>query len=274
MADFSEFARNERSGWADGEIADAYNARFGALADEAAGELLDMTDVGHGTAVLDLCCGGGGLSAAALIRGAQVTGIDFSPHMIAEARLRAPEARLLEGDAQSLPIDAHAFDVVLSNFGIQHTPDHDKAYAEVFRVLRPGGSFAMTCWDARTPEGAFGLMMQIVRKNADFSQPPPSQPGLFHFADRGTAEQSLAKHGLRLQDHRILQLRWRLRAPEEFFENFALGTVGVRMLIASQPEEAKERISRAAVREVETRFATGDGFEVPVPAAAIVARKS
>lgn len=274
MADYSEFADNERRGWADAEIADAYNARFGVLADKAAIELVAMADVGNQTTLLDLCCGNGGLSAAALARRARVTGLDFSPHMIAKARLRAPGAQFIEGDALSLPFEALSFDVVLSNFGIQHAPDHDKAFAEVHRVLRPGGTFAMTCWDARKPTGAFGLIMHVVKSNADLSKPPPAQPGLFDFADRDTAKRNLKKHGFQLRDHRILPLRWQLDDPEVFFENFALGTVGVRMLVSGQPDDAKRRISQAAAQEVEARFATGDGYEVPVPAAAIVARKS
>lgn len=273
MADFSEFGDIERRAWADGDIVDAYNVHFGALADQAAETLLEMAEVGEGTELLDLCCGGGGLSAAALACKAKVNGLDFSPQMIARARRRAPDAHLLEGDAQSLPFEANSFDTVLSNFGIQHTPDHDRAYAEVLRVLRPGGAFAMTCWDACNPEGAFGLMMLILKQNVSFISPPPPQPGLFDLADEDAAERTMMKHGLTLVEHRILPLRWHLEAPEQLFERFAHGTVGVRMLIEGQRGEAIRRISAAAAREVEARFATPGGFEVPVPAAALLARK-
>lgn len=274
MPDYSEFAANERRGWANSEIAEAYHNRFGALAEEAASELLSMAHVSRQTSILDLCCGAGGLAAAALARGAQVTGLDFSSHMVSVARRRAQGAKIIEGDAQSLPFDAQSFDVVLSNFGIQHTPDHGKAYAEVHRVLRTRGRFAMTCWDARSKEGAFGLMMSIIKQNADFSRPPPAQPGLFDLADRNAADRTLQEHGFRLQEHCILPLRWTLKDPAEFFESFLLGTVGVRMLIAGQPEDAVERISLAAAQEVKARWAAENGYLVQVPVAALVSEKT
>jgi ubiquinone/menaquinone biosynthesis C-methylase UbiE len=271
MTDFQRFAENERLGWARSDIADAYNARFGALARQVAETLLDMAQVSAGSVLLDLCCGEGALAAAAQARGAAVTALDFSPHMVALARQRAPGAQVVEGDALALPFEADSFDVVLSNFGIQHTPDHPRAFAGVRRVLRPGGVFGMTCWDARGSDAAFGLILRVLKETADFSTPPPPQPGLFDFAERKVAAAGLQRHGLRLRAHRVVPLEWQLDRPAAFLENFVLGTVGVRMLIEGQPEAALRRIAARAEQEVATRFAAGPAFRVPVPAAAMVA---
>ena len=73
-----------------------------------------------------------------------VTGIDMTPEMLAMARAAADEAGLrnvtfVEGDAESLPFADASFDVVLSNGVIDLIPDKDAVFAELYRVLVPGG---------------------------------------------------------------------------------------------------------------------------------------
>ncbi len=73
----------------------------------------------------------------------QVSGIDFSPGMLREARTRAAACRtvvdLQIGDAQQLPYPDHTFDTVLATLTLCSIPDAQAAVAEMARVLRPGG---------------------------------------------------------------------------------------------------------------------------------------
>lgn len=100
-----------------------------------------------GERVLDLGSGAGtdSLIAAQMVGPAgRVTGIDMTPQMLAKARVAADEmgaenVAFLEGEAERLPFpDAH-FDVVISNGVIDLIPDKDAVYAELSRVLAPGG---------------------------------------------------------------------------------------------------------------------------------------
>ena len=100
-----------------------------------------------GERVLDLGCGAGtdSLIAAQMV-GAEgrVVGIDMTPEMLAKARAGAVElglaqAEFVEGDVESLPFADAAFDVVISNGVIDLVPDKDAVFAELHRVLRPGG---------------------------------------------------------------------------------------------------------------------------------------
>jgi ubiquinone/menaquinone biosynthesis C-methylase UbiE len=72
-----------------------------------------------------------------------LTGVDFSPAMLAQARARARQlgrpVELVEGDAQALDFPDSSFDTVLSTFSLCSIPDDRQAVAEMRRVLRPGG---------------------------------------------------------------------------------------------------------------------------------------
>lgn len=99
----------------------------------------------HGRDVLELGCGPGWLLADMVAAGYRCRAIDVSPQMVAGARrtlarrgLRATDAEVVQGRAQSLPFADAAFDTVVSTFPAPYI--HDPATLhEVARVLRPGG---------------------------------------------------------------------------------------------------------------------------------------
>jgi ubiquinone/menaquinone biosynthesis C-methylase UbiE len=76
-------------------------------------------------------------------RGIQLTGIDFSPAMLALARdtaaERGIEVTLLEADAQHLPFADDRFDTVVCTLALSSIPDPAAAINEMYRVLHPGG---------------------------------------------------------------------------------------------------------------------------------------
>ena len=100
-----------------------------------------------GECVLDLGCGAGTDSlVAAVMVGPEgrVTGIDMTPEMLAKARAAAEEmgarnVEFVEGEAERLPFADESFDVVVSNGVIDLIPDKEAVFAELSRVLRPGG---------------------------------------------------------------------------------------------------------------------------------------
>lgn len=100
-----------------------------------------------GEQVLDLGSGAGTDSlVAALMVGAsgRVIGIDMTPEMIATAQSSArtmgvANVEFVEGEAEQLPFPDTGFDVVISNGVIDLIPDKDAVFAELHRVLRPGG---------------------------------------------------------------------------------------------------------------------------------------
>lgn len=96
--------------------------------------------------VLDVCCGTGDLALLFAERGAQVVGVDFTAPMLVRALpKRAPagagrgESAFVQGDAMRLPVGSDAVDVSTVAFGIRNVADRVRGFAEMARVVRPGG---------------------------------------------------------------------------------------------------------------------------------------
>jgi ubiquinone/menaquinone biosynthesis C-methylase UbiE len=105
-----------------------------------------------GERVLDVACGTGGIALRVARAGADVVGVDISPDQIAKAQSAAELEGLPilfeVGDCQELAYGDAEFDVVVSAFGAIFAPDHVRTAAELIRVCRPGGRFALTSWVA------------------------------------------------------------------------------------------------------------------------------
>jgi demethylmenaquinone methyltransferase/2-methoxy-6-polyprenyl-1,4-benzoquinol methylase len=90
--------------------------------------------------ILDVATGTGDLAASmAKIQGAQVTGLDLSPEMLAIARKKYPGIKFLEGYAEKLPFDDSRFNVVSAGFGVRNFENLEQGMREFHRVLKPGG---------------------------------------------------------------------------------------------------------------------------------------
>jgi ubiquinone/menaquinone biosynthesis C-methylase UbiE len=120
---------------------------------EEVARVLENVDL-SGKRVLDIGCGSGGiaLSLAADHGAAQVTGIDVEDTVLGKARARAA-TRSLEGRVEfrkvapgPLPFPDNHFDVVFSKDSIVHIPDKTAVFADIYRVLMPGGQLAMSDW--------------------------------------------------------------------------------------------------------------------------------
>lgn len=97
--------------------------------------------------IADLGCGTGEMLAGLLDRGKKtLIGVDVSPEMLEQARLRLPESPSLElriGELEHLPMREREADAALMSMVLYHVSEPEKAIKEVYRVLNPGGLFLL-----------------------------------------------------------------------------------------------------------------------------------
>ncbi|MEV0911252.1 class I SAM-dependent methyltransferase [Streptomyces hokutonensis] len=108
-----------------------------------------LSKVRAGQKVLDIGCGTGRFTVPMAAAGARVSGLDISRAMldVTEGKLAAQglSADLHEGDMADLPFEDNSFDVVTSMLALMHIPleDRERVFAEVSRVLKPGGKLVI-----------------------------------------------------------------------------------------------------------------------------------
>lgn len=123
-----------------------------------------MSAVEAGDRALDLCAGTGDLAvmlAARVGPEGEAVGLDFCDDMLAHARRKYPvsswpQLRFVCGDALELPFEACAYDTVTMAFGLRNLADPSRAFREMRRVVRPGGTVVVL--ELTRPNGLLRLL--------------------------------------------------------------------------------------------------------------------
>jgi SAM-dependent methyltransferase len=116
------------------------------------GNPVALAQVNEGDVVLDLGSGAGiDLLLAAKLAGpnGKVIGVDMTPAMVERARANAHAAGLrnvevLQGIIEELPVESSSIDLVLSNCVVNLSPEKQRVFGELHRVLKPGGRFSIS----------------------------------------------------------------------------------------------------------------------------------
>jgi len=138
------------------EVGESYEA-IGGYVPEAdlglgCGLPTEFAGIKEGDTVLDLGSGAGNdVFIARRETGAsgRVIGVDFTPEMIALAeanrnKLGFSNIEFRRGEIEYLPVEDSSIDVVISNCVLNLVPDKERAFQEIFRVLKPGGHFCVS----------------------------------------------------------------------------------------------------------------------------------
>lgn len=139
-------------------LADSFDRHTEKYSGYAVDHLLSAIDLEGRGQIIDIGCGTGVVSLALARRAtnARIVGIDLSDGMLAFARAKAERLGLADrltfrkDDAEALSLDDASVDSAVSLYAWRHLPDPGQAAAEVFRVLRPGGRFALAVGSSPT----------------------------------------------------------------------------------------------------------------------------
>ena len=223
---------------------------------DAQEDLVRALEPRQGDQWLDVATGTGAVARLAAREGADVTGLDLAPDLIATARaandVDALSIRYDVGDAESMPYDDASFDVVSSTFGVMFAPDHEAAARELARVCRPGGKLGLACW--REESGA-GDMFRVMRP---FQGAPPAGIGNpFAWGDEDHVG-ALLGDAFELEFAELDSVN-RLASPEEAWELFSTSYGPTKVLADSLDDERRDALRKAWI-ELFERSREGDGI--------------
>ncbi|MBI4461232.1 MAG: methyltransferase domain-containing protein [Acidobacteria bacterium] len=261
--DSNAFRDFERSGWQ--QAAYRYPNYFTALTAQVLDPLLDAVGLRSGMRLLDVASGPGNGTAHAAQRGAAAVGADISPTMVARARQSYPELPFVVADAEELPFDAAAFDAVVTNFGLLHLGQPERALREFHRVLRPAGRVGFTVWAPPEDAVGFGILLRSVEAHGNPNVSLPAGPPFFRFSDPEECCQALAEAGFAEPRAVKVSQTWRLPSADILVDAFMEATVRTGGLLRAQSPPALEAI-RAAVRDACRAYEKEGALELPMPA--------
>ena len=236
-----------------GDIASAYGHAFEKLTSQFTDEVISQLSPKTGESVLDVAAGTGSFSLAAARLGADVLATDFAQGMVDHIQNRIDDelihnvkTRVMDG--QALDVADASYDISVSIVGLIFFPDIDKGFAELKRVLKPGGRCAVVCWDF--PENF--EMMQLMRRSIETAAPDFHMPTQTPVWARLVGEQQLAEKfqlaGFNNIEVKTIDGLLTLDSVADFWSVFIASSPPMISLFAALGETDTQRVGEAFVR--------------------------
>ena len=246
------------AGW--GEHADEVDQRSSDLTEG----LLDAAGISRGARVLELACGPGGLGMAAAERvgpDGEVVLSDVAAEMTAIAARRAAERGLANVTTRELDLERIAepdarYDAVLCREGLMFALEPARAVAEIRRVLRPEGRFALAVWGPRERNPWLGIVLDAVGAQLGAPVPPPGIPGPFALGDPAQLRDLVGAE--------VDEVSVPLHADsfDAWWSRTTALAGPLSKMLAVQPPDTLDAI-RARAREAARAYETDDGVHFP-----------
>jgi SAM-dependent methyltransferase len=233
--------------------------------------LVQAVEARPGLRVLDIACGSGVAARAAADAGARVTGVDFSPAMLAMAKSLHPDIEFRAGDAEALPLADASFDAAIANFGIHHVEHPERAIAEARRVLAPSATFAFTIWADSQDNTAWGIIFDAVKAcgRLDVSMPAGNDSAAARENFARLLTETSFNAGTLISE--LLTCSWILPPDADLVSIFETGTVRMATLLRGQGAALSE-VRRHVAQAMQSHLRDG-AIVLPTRAWLICARK-
>ncbi|MEM8692490.1 MAG: methyltransferase domain-containing protein [Pseudomonadota bacterium] len=241
--------------------------------------VLAEADLQTGEHVLDIGCGAGTSTfAAADYVGDQgrVTGLDISPTLLKHARTQAadkPQARFVQADAQTHAFD-HAYDVMISRFGVMFFADTTAAFANITKGLKSCARMIMAAWGP-APQNPWFMDAAAVASDV-MGKPPKTDrtlPGPFAFEDAQRVVRMLEAAGLQdvKCDAKSLHLTPSGSAYDVALQSTHIGPAQSILSLFEGNEADRMRIAKTLANTFAS-YGTADGLRIPAVINLITAR--
>lgn len=209
--------------------------------------------------VLELACGTGQLTR--IIRekypDADIIATDLNPGMISVAKTISSTEKIQwqTMDAQEIQFDDNSFDVVICQFGFMFFPDKQKAAAEGYRVLKPGGKFIFSTWDKIETQHITVIANDII-KSFFPSDPPMFFNVPFSMSDPSVIESLMKNTGFRDVSVDNPRLEGQSSSADDAAKGFTIGNP-MYLAICERDESLLQEIQAAVKQAFIDEFGSG-----------------
>ena len=227
-------------------------------------------------AVLEVAAGTGRVTRhlpEVLPDGAIIVATDVNPAMVDFAKKQLKKHTSIQWDvvdAVSLPYQNKQFDCIVSQFGVMFYSDRRKAYAEAYRVLRPGGVFLFNAWDHINRNPAARLTDEILGHFFP-TDTPAFYKVPFSYHDANQIQEDLQSVGFEIATMQVLQLTGYAASAEDAARGLLEGTPAYTA-IAERDATLLPAMKKALAADLAALFGDRE-LHVPLQARMVMAVK-
>jgi ubiquinone/menaquinone biosynthesis C-methylase UbiE len=204
-----------------------------------------------GNKLLDVGCGSGLFSSLVHARGTDVTGIDATGELIAEAKKRDAAINFLTGEMEELPFDDKSFDFVCGFNSYQYAANVKNAFLESKRVLKDDGKLIIMIWGNKADCEAATYLKAV---GSLLPPPPPGAAGPFALSENQLLETLLLETGFNIIHHADVPGIWNYNNKEDALKGLLSAGPAARAIAHSGFDQAY-----ATVAEAVTPYVQPDG---------------
>jgi trans-aconitate methyltransferase len=228
--------------------------------------LLDLLEAQPGEQILDVGCGTGHLTAKIAATGAQVTGVDRSPDMIAQAREAHPAIPFEVADVRELQF-RNEFDAVFSNATLHWVTDPEPAVVSIARALRNRGRFVA---EFGGKGNVAGLVSALTHAWKTLNLPEPF-PNPWYYPSVGEYSGLLEKHGLEVSYATLFDRPTPLEDGSRGLQNFVDMFGGP--FVAKIPDNLRDKFKEQVEKEARGDLFRDDHWVLDYRRIRVIAKK-
>jgi ubiquinone/menaquinone biosynthesis C-methylase UbiE len=225
--------------------------------------------------VLELACGTGRLTrhlSKLVPENGHYIATDLNPDMMAVAQSKIADKKIewRVANAQDLPFENNSFDLVVCQFGVMLFAEKEKAFAQVFRVLKPQGAFVFSVWDDIKYSPKVALVNKVMQDVTGANPADFLTKGPHSFYNKSEIRNLLMEAGFTNIQIEEVQKTVTLENPEDLFKGFTEGSP-LRLYIEEQEPSLQQTIKDRLQKEFTAAYESNR--EMPMQALVCEATK-